>query len=557
VLVGLAVVPLVVLLARAGFQEWNPVCDVATMAVRAGEVGTSHTPLVGPYSRFDWSHPGPLLYYLLAIPYRAFGNHGLLVGSLAINGVAVVVFVRTLLRVGGAAAATLAVTLVGIATFSLGTWSLWSPWNPTIALLPFAAFIAVTWSVSLGQLRDAPWLVGLGSLLVQSHVGYGLLVLGLVLVAALGAWSSRRPRVPKDAADTPAEDPRRPMIISGIVIVILWIPVAIDALTHRGGNVADLFEFWTSGAPTIGALRALRLMALALSLRAPWLGFDAPSGLQGDEVHGWPVPIALVLLLIAFAVAVRGRDRIARNLCVVVLATIVVGSVAVSSIIGDPLFYLVHWTKIVAAMTWFASTWTLARALPAHVRTRARRFAWPALIVGSFAVLAMLTVSSARADVPDGVISRALGTVLPQVRRELAEAPGPVAVDTSDGFWSGCYGSGLLLTLLQSGVDVTATRGEAKYFGTHYANDRAPGTSVSVVTSALGIERGKEQGGDLIAQSAPIQPLPRDAAPQLPGEDITSYLARLADTDPQALKRLEPWWLAPFPVAVFRGSVPP
>jgi len=557
VLLVVALVPLLVLLARAGFQAWNPVGDNALIALHTGDVGTSHTPLIGPYSRFDWSHPGPLLYYLLALPYRLIGNEGLLVGSLVINGVAVVVYLRTLLRLAGTAAAVLGVTLVGFAMFSLGTSSLWSPWNPTITLLPFAAFVAVTWSVTLGWWQDVPWLVALGSLLVQSHIGYAPLVLGLGVVAAIGLWWSRREVGTPVTTDTTTRDPRRrSLIISGALLVILWIPPAIDAAIHDGGNFGDLISYWTGGTTTIGAVRALRLMALALSLRAPWLGFDAPTGINGNEVHGWPVPVALVLLVVACVVAFRRHDRVARNLCVVVLAAIVIGVVAVSNIVGDPLFYLVNWTKIVAAMTWFAAAWTLARALPEPARERTRNLALPAAIAFGAAVLVIMTVSSARADVPDGTMSRALGTLIPKVRHELVGKPRPVGVDGSDSFWTSYYRPGLLLALHQAGIDVTAPVRDEKYYGSHVANGATPATSVSVVPSVLGIEARLEQGGDLIARSGRLEPLPADAPPRRPGEDIGDYLKRLNDTDQDALVRILHWWGDPVPVGVFRGTFP-
>ena len=510
---------------------------------------------MGPYSRFEWSHPGPLLYYLLALPYRVLGNQGLLLGSLVINGVAVVVFVRTVLRLAGAAPAVLATALVGIAMFSVGTSSLWSPWNPSITLLPFAAVLALTWSVSLGWWRDVPWLVGLGSLLVQSHIGYAPFVLGLGVVAVVGAWwSQREPLVPVPSGTSDAGPPRRSLVIGGIVLVVLWIPPAIDALLHDGGNLAEVIRFWSGDEATVGVVRALRVMALALSTRAPWLGFEAPTGIRGDEVHGWPVPIALVVLLVAMVVAFRRHDRVARNLCLVVLATIAIGVLAVSNIVGGPLFYLLNWTKVVAAMTWFASAWTLARTLPEPTRARARDLAWPVTITGGVVVLAILTVSSAHADVPDGTMSRALGKVLPAVRRDLARAPQPIGVDGPDNFWTSWYRSGLLLALQRDGVSITAPDAEATHYGSHYANGAAPGTLVSVVPSPLGIEQRLEAGLEPIAQSAPVPPLPADVPRRRKGEDVPSYLQRLGDTDPEALVRLYPWWGGAVPVAIFRGA---
>src|SRR5215471_15570875 len=96
-LIALALLPIAVLLTRVGFQDWHPAGDAAVLALRVAEVGTSHTPLVGPYSRFGWAHPGPMLAYSLALPYRVLGNRGLLVGSLAISGLSVFILVRTLL----------------------------------------------------------------------------------------------------------------------------------------------------------------------------------------------------------------------------------------------------------------------------------------------------------------------------------------------------------------------------------------------------------------------------------------------------------------------------
>ena len=55
-------------------QSWTPVSDDAGIWMRTWDVGTRHTPLVGPPSRFGWHHPGPLLFYLLAPLLRLFGG---------------------------------------------------------------------------------------------------------------------------------------------------------------------------------------------------------------------------------------------------------------------------------------------------------------------------------------------------------------------------------------------------------------------------------------------------------------------------------------------------
>src|SRR5207245_9506948 len=87
---GLPAVPVLVLLVRAARATWAPSSDWAAIEARTRDVWSSHASLVGPYSRYGWNHPGPLLFYVLALPYRLLGGqpHGLFVGALAHNAAA-------------------------------------------------------------------------------------------------------------------------------------------------------------------------------------------------------------------------------------------------------------------------------------------------------------------------------------------------------------------------------------------------------------------------------------------------------------------------------------
>ena len=75
--IALAVIPLVVsaiaLVVRVG-GDYRPSADQAWIELQIRDIG--HRPvLLGPYSRFSWFHPGPLLYYVLWLPYRITGSH--------------------------------------------------------------------------------------------------------------------------------------------------------------------------------------------------------------------------------------------------------------------------------------------------------------------------------------------------------------------------------------------------------------------------------------------------------------------------------------------------
>ena len=62
---------LVVLLAR----DDHSIGDIALIELRTRDVLSRDPPLSGVYSRYGWSHPGPLMYYVYAIPYRLLGGH--------------------------------------------------------------------------------------------------------------------------------------------------------------------------------------------------------------------------------------------------------------------------------------------------------------------------------------------------------------------------------------------------------------------------------------------------------------------------------------------------
>ena len=86
-LVAVALLPLAVAMVRvltgtsAGFHATS---DNARNELLVRDV-SRHPVLLGPFSRNDWSHPGPLFFYLSAIPYRVnrvrFGLHRISTGG--------------------------------------------------------------------------------------------------------------------------------------------------------------------------------------------------------------------------------------------------------------------------------------------------------------------------------------------------------------------------------------------------------------------------------------------------------------------------------------------
>src|SRR5206468_4501648 len=60
-------------------------------------------------------------------------------------------------------------------------------WNPDITVLAFVLLALVAWSMSCGEAWALPTGLAVGTFLVQTHVGYGLVTAVLLLAGAVGA----------------------------------------------------------------------------------------------------------------------------------------------------------------------------------------------------------------------------------------------------------------------------------------------------------------------------------------------------------------------------------
>src|SRR5690606_16977220 len=115
-----------------------------------------------------------------------------------------------------------------------------------------------------GDLSALPWVVGIGSLVVQTHMSHIVLVGVLSAVGlGLGVWAWRRGNDPPPW--------RRPALWTGAVVVVAWAQTVYEQFTSPGdGNLTRIVEAATSSeAPPIGWGRATRLVAEITTL-SPW-----------------------------------------------------------------------------------------------------------------------------------------------------------------------------------------------------------------------------------------------------------------------------------------------
>ena len=126
---------------------WYPTGDWAVLAMRIADVG-HNTPLLGPYSRFGWNHPGPPLYWMLAVPYNLLGGRS--VDILAGSGLFACVVTGAVLAIawrrGRLPLVALTSVALAILVHSMGPSMLRDPWNPYVTLLPLLLFVFLAWS---------------------------------------------------------------------------------------------------------------------------------------------------------------------------------------------------------------------------------------------------------------------------------------------------------------------------------------------------------------------------------------------------------------------------
>lgn len=461
--VAVVAVPLIVGLVVMRTPRWYPVLDWAWIELRVRDVGTRHSPLVGLPGRLSalrviGSHPGPVSFYALAPIYRLLGSSpwALLASTAALNLVAVATAVWIAVRRGGWSLALGVTAVLAVLVHAYGVDRLAVPWNPWLPMLWWFVFLLAAWSVVSGDLPLLPVMVWSGSFCAQTHISYLGMVAGVGI--ATSVWLAVQMRRRRRDAGLPPEFARW-AVWSGGLLVLLWIPVLIDAAINRPSNLSVLWTHFSD--PTEQPVG----MAHALSA---WLAhLDLGTLVTGHQrLDGAPLPGALLLVVwLAAAVASwRWRDRALLALHAVVASALLIGLVSISRILGRLWDYLVLWSWGTTALLVVAVGHTVALgaarrwrdATPAPGRTsyitRAPRVA--AIGCGGVALLAAFasTVGATRAEVPHPGLSRTLGDLIPSVVRRLPR-DGRYYISWQDSFFEGMTGYSLLLEMERAGLD--------------------------------------------------------------------------------------------------------
>jgi len=402
--------PIVVATVRALGRGWQPLGDNGILAVRGADVGTSNHPLLGSWTSASLvvgenvNNPGPLYFDLIALPIRVLGPWvGLAVGVMLLNMAASSLAVMAARRISGdISMVAVAVAVLGL-QFAMGSELLFDVWQPNALVLPFLAFLVIVTVLCTGDLTMAPWVLGVGSVLVQTHMSHAVLVGVLSTVAFVaGVRTARR-----------AEGPfawRRPAVASAIVVVVAWCQPVIEQFTGRGdGNLSRIVAASSGGDNPIGWDRASRLM-VEIMVRGPWFARSAydeaiPPTEPDVPLYAVVTMTTAVLVIIASTVALVAGGVWAwrsgrRNLAVMNAVAGLCFATAYVALSRSPVNFVaiaVHqmrWLWPIAAFvtaTWIA---TLVSVLPGRDVVRRRVVAGVAVAAVLLAVATLPTHTS-------------------------------------------------------------------------------------------------------------------------------------------------------------------
>ncbi len=442
--------------SRLFAARWVPLTDDAVITLRAQDVFSRHIPLVGMPSTLALyahghaaSHPGPLEFFALAVPYAVFGRSpgALLAGVAALNIAAILAIAWAAWRLGGAFATTVAMLFVGALIWGVGNGTTAEVWNPAVALLPFAAFLALSLCLARGDIVAFPAMVVAGSFAAQAHLGYlaPVGVVGVWAIATFAVHARRQWRASGDDTATAMWRRRvaRVSVLSAAAFALCWWAPIAQQLGGDNPNMTAIVDGARAGGlPTAGVGFGVRTVGRIVGLPPPFGMRPMTSGAAivqdptAADVVRFFVPWSLIA--VGALLAWRRRNRLATAGVITAALALVVGTITTMRapvLRGTELVFVynVRFLWPIAMFFWFTVVfvvWQLLGPSRTVVRNGASVFA-----VGSVVALAVVLGVRSSAPQPDPTmkVTRDLSAAL----AAHVHAPGPYVVRAQGGGGAG------------------------------------------------------------------------------------------------------------------------
>ena len=413
--VGVAGVFLWCLLVIPGTREAFPTGDGAVIELYTLQASRGWWEY-GPYSRWGWHHPGPLVFYAIAPFYKASHSQSLAInaGAVAINLIAVTTILWAFARHARATLSLAVVTSLAVYLWRMPPL-LVSAWNPHLVMLPLGALLAAASVAAAGRLSLLPMTIVMASFIAQTHIGLVpcaaavtacALVAGLINAGKAGSAGNEgnagNAGNTGNAGTAPGHTPARGrwfwLGISTLIGFVLWLPPIVEQVTSADGNLTKIVRFFMTpdpADPSAPFMQALRVWAAAiLEPLGPGLHF-AVGGLLAREAS-LPV-VALALLIVVLLIAAGWRvassgsnaavDAWFCRICAVASLAAIVAMTGVRQGFGD---YMVSWIGVLGVMNAAALAAWLFTLIAAHRVTNVR-LQWIVPVATSICLIAVTT----------------------------------------------------------------------------------------------------------------------------------------------------------------------
>jgi hypothetical protein len=414
--------PLVVAAVVALRSDWVASSDWGLLELRIRDVGGSDTPLTGPYSRYDWYHPGPALFWLLAPVYRLAGSDAgaMYAAAAVLNIVAVIGACVVARRLGGRPLLVVTGVVLAIAVAG-GASDYADPWNPYLIVLPLVLFLLAAAATAAGDPWAVPVAVAAGAFVVQAHVGNAVVVAVVGIAAVVSLAAVRRWSAPVGGR-LPASKRWAVAGVTAAVVVAMWSAPLAQQVTGDPGNLGEILAYFTSAPvePAAGLSELPTVLGLELGPLAPWVGVDEPvdRASQLDDVAVWWALPLLVGMAAAVVMGWRRHHRGVLALSGTAIVATAAGALATTRITGITYPYLLRFWWAIAMVGWMAVLWAGWSAQPARWVARRRALSGRVLVGAAVAVVAVpafIAVARIAPGPPDEPNRVAAGALAPDV----------------------------------------------------------------------------------------------------------------------------------------------
>ncbi len=392
--------------------------DRSIMGVFTHDVFSRHTPQLATvstlgiytsgHSEASVHHLGPAQFWALAPIDWAFGGRpmGLVVGAVVINAAAIAIALFYGNRRIGPTGTALLGLVCTVLSYGLGPTILRDIWTPFLGLWPLFALAVVVWSLLEGDRWALPVAAVLVTFLAQIELVFvaPAFVLALVGVVGLVARARRdtgadpvvvepppelqdQPTTADDddlfvatdetpvATTAPDPDPAPietdaapwhrtllpPVMVSAVVAVFLWSPVAFQEANGQPGNLTLLWRSLGNQKDRAGWGFVGRNLVALFEIRPIWSRrIESPFAL-GTNLGALQYGTALLSALALVAVTVgawrgRGQHPVRFTLCVTAWAAVVAGlaDLAITPANGITGLQYRRWMWPMGAWIWFA-----------------------------------------------------------------------------------------------------------------------------------------------------------------------------------------------------------